>query len=97
VIASRTALSTPSCSASKRESHCSIALLSSSEAFSTTWVCSCRCLCDWLVRTFAKATDAEEHKTKGLDTEALVLVPMVLGKVPDAVESDAELQAQCHD
>jgi hypothetical protein len=42
-------------------------------------------------------TAVEEHETKGLDTEALVLVPMVLGKVPDAKESDAELQAWCHD
>jgi len=92
VVAGRTTSSTPSCFASRREAHYSIALLSSSEAFSTAWVCSCRCLCDWLVQTAV-----EEHETKGLDTEALVLVPMVLGKVPDAKESDAELQAWCHD
>jgi hypothetical protein len=31
-----------------------------------------------------------EHETKELDIDALVLVPMVLSKVPDAKESDAE-------
>jgi hypothetical protein len=97
VIAGKTTSSTPSCSASKLSAHCSIALLSSSEAFSAAWVCSCRCLCDWLVQTSAEAADAEVHETKGLDTEALVLVPMELGKVPDAMESDAELQVWCHD
>jgi hypothetical protein len=97
VIVGRTASSTPSCYASRREAHCSIALLSSSEALSTAWVCSCRCLCDWLEQTSAEAADAEVHETKGLDIEALVLIPMVLGKVPDAMESDAELQVWCHD
>jgi hypothetical protein len=48
---------------------------------------SCRCHCDWLVQTVAEAADAEEHETKGLDIDALVL-----GEVPDAMESDAELQ-----
>jgi hypothetical protein len=53
----------------------------------TAWVCSCRCHCDWLVQTAAEAADAKEHETKGLDTDALVL-----GKMPDAMESDAGLQ-----
>jgi len=38
----------------------------------------------------AEAADAEEHETKGLDTDALILVPMVLDRMPDAKESDAE-------
>lgn len=42
-----------------------------------------RCHWDWLVQTAAEATGAEEHETKGLDTDTLV---------PDAMESDAELQ-----
>jgi hypothetical protein len=41
------------------------------------------------IQTAAKAADAEEHETKGLDTDALVPVPMVLDKVHDAMESDA--------
>jgi hypothetical protein len=45
-----------------------------------------------MVQTVAEATDAEEHETKELDTDALVLVPMGLGKTPDAMESDAGLQ-----
>jgi len=32
-----------------------------------------------------------EHETKGLGTDVLVLVPMVLDRMPDAKESDAEL------
>jgi len=87
VVAGRTASSTPSCFASRWEAHWSIALLSSSEAFSTAWVCSCRCHCDWLIQTAAEAADAEEHETKGLDIDALVL-----GEVPDAMESNVELQ-----
>jgi hypothetical protein len=42
------------------------------------------------VQTAAEATDAEEHETKGLDTDALILVPMVLDRLPDTKESDAE-------
>jgi hypothetical protein len=56
-------------------------------AFSNARVCSCKCLCNWLVQT---AADAEKYGTKGLDTDALKLVPMVLDKMPDARESDAE-------
>jgi hypothetical protein len=78
VVAGRTASSTPSCSASRWEAHCSISLLSSSKAFLTAWVCFCRCHCDWLVQTTAETADAEEHETKGLGTDALVF-----GKVPD--------------
>lgn len=33
-----------------------------------------------------------EHEAKGHDIDASVLVLMVLGKVPDAMESDAGLQ-----
>jgi hypothetical protein len=40
-----------------------------------------------LVQTAVEATDVEEHETKGLDTDTLVL-----GEVPDAMESDAEPQ-----
>jgi hypothetical protein len=86
VVADKTVSSTPSCSASRQEAHWSIAL----EAFSNSWVCSCKCHCNWLVRTAAEATDAEEHETKGLDTDALILVPMVLDKMHDAKESGAE-------
>jgi hypothetical protein len=64
--------------------------IASSEAFSLAWVCSCRCHCDWLVQTAAEAADAEDHETKGLDTDALMLVPMVLDRMHDAKESDAE-------
>jgi hypothetical protein len=46
----------------------------------------------WLVQTAAEPTDAKEHETKGLDTDALILVPMVLDRMPDAKESDAEPQ-----
>jgi hypothetical protein len=49
-----------------------------------------------LVQTAVEAADAEEHETKGLGTDVLVLVPMVLDRMPDAKESDAELQVQCH-
>jgi hypothetical protein len=45
-----------------------------------------------LVSATAEAADAEEHETKGLDTDALMLVPMVLDRMPDAKEFDAELQ-----
>jgi hypothetical protein len=45
-----------------------------------------------MVQTAAKASNAEEHETKGLDTDALMLVPMVLDRMPDAKESDAEPQ-----
>jgi len=62
------------------KTHWSIAL----EAFSNAWVCSCKCHCDWLIQTSAEAVDAEEHETKGLDTDALMLVPMVLDRMPDA-------------
>jgi hypothetical protein len=86
VVADKTAFSTPSCFASRQEAHWSIAL----EAFSNAWVCSCKCLCNWLVQTAAEAVDAEERETKGLDTDALILVPMVLYRMPDAKESDAE-------
>jgi hypothetical protein len=48
--------------------------------------------CDWLVQTAAEATDAEEHETKGLDAEALMLVPMVLDRMLDTKESDAKSQ-----
>jgi len=89
VVASKTASSTPSYSASRQEAHWSIA---SSEAFSLAWVCSYRRHCDWLVQTAAEAADAEEHETKGLDTDALMLVPMVVDRMPDAKESDAEPQ-----
>jgi hypothetical protein len=83
VVADKTASSTPSCFASKQEAHRSIAL----EAFSNAWVCSCKCHCNWLVQT---AADTEEHETKGLDIDALMLAPMVLDRMPDAKESDAE-------
>jgi hypothetical protein len=86
VVADKTASSTPSCFASKQEAHGCIAL----EAFSNAWVCSCHS--DWLVQTAVEAADAEEHETKRLGTDVLVLVPMM----PDAKESDAELQVQCH-
>jgi hypothetical protein len=88
VVADKTASSTPSCSASRQEAHRSIAL----EAFSNAWVCSCKCHCDWLIQTAAEAADAEEHETKGLDTDSLMLVPMVLDRMPDATEFDVELQ-----
>lgn len=48
------------------------------------------------MRTAAEAADAEMpgskgHETKVLDElDALVLISMVLDKVPDAMESDAE-------
>jgi hypothetical protein len=45
-----------------------------------------------MVQTAVEAADAEEHETKRLGADVLVLVPMV----PDAKESDAELQVQCH-
>jgi hypothetical protein len=86
VVPDKTASSTPSCSASRQEAQWSIAL----EAFSNAWVCSCKCHCNWLVQTAAEAADAEEHETKGLYTDALMLVPMVLDKMPDAKKSDAE-------
>jgi hypothetical protein len=86
VVADRTTSSTPSCSVSRQEAHQSIAL----EAFSNACVCSCKCHCNWLVQTAVEAADAEEHKTKGLDTDALMLVPMVVNRMPDAKESDAE-------
>jgi hypothetical protein len=50
------------------------------------------CHCDWLVQTTVEAADAEEHETKGLDIDALMLVPMVLDRMPDAKESDTEPQ-----
>jgi hypothetical protein len=81
VVDDKTASSTPSCSASRQEAHRSIAL----EAFSIAWVCYRRRHYDWLIQTAA-----EEHETKGLDTDALMLVPMVLDRMPDAKESDAE-------
>jgi hypothetical protein len=86
VVADKTPSLTPSCFASRQEAHWSIAL----GAFSNTWVCSCKCLCNWLVQTVAEAADAEKHKTKGLDIDALMLVPMVLDRMPDAKESDAK-------
>jgi hypothetical protein len=92
VVADKTASSTPSCFASKQEAHRCIVL----EGFSISWVCSCKCHSDWLVQTTVKAADAEEHETKGLRTDVLVLVPMVLDRMPDAKESDAELRVQCH-
>jgi hypothetical protein len=88
VVDDKTASSTPSCSASRQEADRSIAL----EAFSNAWVCSCKCHCDWLIQTAAEAADAEEHETKGLDTDALMLFPMVLDRMPDAKESNAEPQ-----
>jgi hypothetical protein len=57
------------------EAHRSIVL----EAFSTAWVCSCKCPCDRLVQTAAEAAD----ETKWLDTDSLV---------PNAMESDAGTQ-----
>jgi hypothetical protein len=60
--------------------------------FSNAWVCSCKCHCNWLVQTAAEAVDAEEHETKEIDTDALMLVPMVLDRMADATESDAEPQ-----
>jgi hypothetical protein len=92
VVADKTASSTPSCFASKQEAHQCIDL----EAFSIAWVCSCKCHSDWLVQTAVEAADAEEHETKGLGTNVLVLVPMGLDRMLDAKESDAELQVQCH-
>jgi hypothetical protein len=86
VVTDKTTSSTPSCSASRQEAHRIIAL----EAFSNSLVCSCKCHCNWLIQTAAEAADAEEHETKGLDTDALMLVPMVLDRMPDAKESDAE-------
>jgi hypothetical protein len=86
VVADKTASSAPSCFASRQEAHWSIAL----GAFSNAWVCSCKCLCNWLVQTAAEAADAEKYETKGLDTDALMLVPMVLDRMPDAKESDAD-------
>jgi hypothetical protein len=88
VVADKTASSTPSCFAFRQEAHWSIAL----EAFSNAWVCSFKCLCNWLVQTAAEAANAEEHETKGLDTDALILVPIVFDRMPDANESDAEPQ-----
>jgi hypothetical protein len=88
VVADKTASSTPSCSASRQEAHRSISL----EAFSNAWVCSCKCHYNWQVQTPAEAADAEKHETKGLDTDALMLVPMVLDRMLDATESDAEPQ-----
>jgi hypothetical protein len=88
VVADKTASSTPSCFASRQEAHRSIAL----KAFSNAWVCSCKCHYNWLVQTVAEAADAEEHETKGLDIDALMLVPMVLDMMPDATKSDAEPQ-----
>jgi hypothetical protein len=41
----------------------------------------------WQVQTAAEAADVEMSETKGLDIDALVFVPMVLGKVSDAMES----------
>jgi hypothetical protein len=87
-VADKTVSSTPSCFASKQEAHRCIAL----EAFLNDWVCSCKCHSDWLVQTAVEAADAEEHETKRLRADVLVLVPMV----PDAKESDAKLQVQCH-
>jgi hypothetical protein len=88
VVADKTASLTPSYFASRQKAHWSIAL----EPFSNAWICSCKCHCNWLVQIAAEATDAEEHETKGLDTDALMLVPMVLDRMPDATESDAEPQ-----
>jgi hypothetical protein len=88
VVVDKSASSTPSCFASRQEAHRSIAL----EAFSNAWFCSCKCHCNWLVQTAAQAADAEEQETKGLDTDALMLVPMVLDRMPDATESEAEPQ-----
>jgi hypothetical protein len=45
-----------------------------------------------LVQTAAEAADPDEHETKGLDTNALMLVPVVLDRMPNAKEFDAELQ-----
>jgi hypothetical protein len=87
VVADKTSSSTPSSFASKQEAHRCIAL----EAFSIAWVCSCKCHSDWLVQTAVEAAYAEEHETKGLGTDVLVLVPMVLDRMPDAKQSDAEL------
>jgi hypothetical protein len=69
VDADKTASSIPSCFASKQEAHRCIAL----EAFSIARVCSCKCHSDWLVQTAVEAADAEEHETKGLGTDVLVL------------------------
>jgi hypothetical protein len=49
-----------------------------------------------LVQTVVEAADSEEHETKGLGTDVLVLVPIVLDRILVAKESDAELQVQCH-
>jgi hypothetical protein len=86
VVANKTASSTPSCFASRQGAHRSIAL----EAFSDAWVCSCKCHYNWLVQIAAEAADAEKHETNRLDTDALMLVPMVLDRMPDARESDVE-------
>jgi hypothetical protein len=88
VVADKTASSTPSCFESRHEAHWSIAL----EAFSNALIFSCKCHCNWLVQTAAEAADAKEHETKGLYTDALMLVPMVLDRMPDATESVAEPQ-----
>jgi hypothetical protein len=92
MIADKIASSTSSCFASRQVAHQCIAL----EAFSIAWVCSCKCHSDWLVQTVVEAVDAEEHESKGLGTDVLVLVPMVLDRVPDAKGSETELQVQCH-
>jgi hypothetical protein len=57
------------------------------EAFSNVWVCSCKCHSDWLVQTVDEAVDAVELETKGLGTDVLVLIPMVLGRMHDAIMS----------
>jgi hypothetical protein len=64
-----------------------------------------RCHYDWLVQIVVEAADAEMlsakvHETKELDIEeleTLVLASMVLGKVPDTMESDTGPQVWCHD
>jgi hypothetical protein len=61
--------------------------------FSSAWICHCH----WQVQIAAEVPDAEMpgakvHETKELDIEeldALVLVSMELGRVPDTMESDA--------
>jgi hypothetical protein len=87
VVADKTASSTPSCFVSKQEAHRCIAL----EAFSIAWVCSCKCHSDWLVQIAVETADVEEHETKGLRSDVLVL-----DRMPDSKESDAEPQVQCH-
>jgi hypothetical protein len=37
-----------------------------------------------MVQTAVKAADVDEHKTKGLGADVLMLVPMVLGRMLDA-------------